>query len=239
MPDAPVTLITGAGSGIGRAAAVRLARRGHRLVLAARRRGPLDETADAARRAGSPEVLVRTADLAEPADARALADATLAHFGRVDALVNNAGYVESVPIAETDEGVLNRAMAVNAFGPSLLISRLWPAFTEQGGARVINVTSYATIDPFPGLYAYAQAKGAAMLQIKALHNEGADRGVLAFAIAPGAVETPMLRGLFDETIVPRDMALDPDAVAAVIEACVAGERDAESGETIPLPSPGR
>lgn len=238
MPSAPVTIITGAGTGIGRAAAIRLARSGHRLVLAGRRRPMLEESERIAREAGAPDVLVQPADLADPSNARVLIDATLQQFGRIDALVNNAGYVENIPIAETDEALLHRTLAVNTVGPSLLISRSWPAFVAQGGGRIVNVTSYATIDPFPGLYAYAQAKGAAMLQVKAVHNEGQDHGIRAFAVAPGAVETPMLRGLFDENVVPRAMTLDPDTVAQVIAACVLGERDSESGETIPLPSPG-
>ncbi|MEL7471826.1 MAG: SDR family oxidoreductase [Planctomycetota bacterium] len=232
----PVTLITGAGSGIGRSTAIALGARGHALALAGRRAKPLEDTAEAARDAGAHATAIFPTDLGDADDVKRLAQRTLDRFARVDHLVNNAGYVESVPIERTSEGLLKRTFAVNAFGPALLVAQLWSTFVEQRDARIVNVTSYATIDPFPGFFAYAQAKGAAMLQVKSIHNEGAEHNIRAFAVAPGAVETPMLRGLFNESVIPTTATLDPDTVAGVIVECVTGARDADSGETIPLPN---
>ena len=86
---------------------------------------------------------------------------------------------------------------------------------------MVNVSSMASIDPFPGFATYAAAK----------------IGVKAVAVAPGAVETPMLRSMFNEQMIPKDKALSPEQVAKIITDCITGERAFTSGETIAVPSP--
>ena len=225
---APVAIVTGAGSGIGRALCHRLADRGWRLVLAGRRREPLEAAAEAL----EAETLVHPADMADPADAAALVDAAVEAFGRIDGLVNNAGLAVLAPIAEHTPELIRRTLDVNTLGPAAAIARAWPVLARQGRGRIVNVSSRAAVDPFPGFFAYAAAKSALNMLALAAAREGADVGIRAFAVAPGAVETPMLRGLFDESQIPSDAAMSPDLVAGVIEACLAGSWDAHAGATI-------
>ncbi|MFG0275131.1 MAG: SDR family NAD(P)-dependent oxidoreductase [Phycisphaerales bacterium] len=235
--DVPVCLITGASSGIGRAVALQLARRGWRLTLVARRREALDAVAQEATALGAPEPLVLSADIGDLAQARALIAPTLEAFGRLDALVNNAGCGELADIDATTDDILERDFSVNAMGPGALISAAWPVFERQGAGRIVNVSTMGTSSPFPGFFSYAASKAALDLFAKSCAIEGASIGVKAFSVAPGAVETPMLRGIFDESALPTDATLDPDAVARVVVECILGEREEENGATIYLPSP--
>jgi NAD(P)-dependent dehydrogenase (short-subunit alcohol dehydrogenase family) len=240
----PIALITGAGSGIGRAVAVMLARHGWGLGLVGRCRERLDETAELCREQGSDApAAVLSADLADaasPARIMAWVDST---FGRLDCLVNNAGTGELRPIAETTMELLQRTFAVNAFAPALLIAAAWPIFQRQSreepranSPSIVNVSTLGTSDPFPGLSVYAASKSALESYVRSLHNEGGRLGIRAFAVAPGAVETPLLRSVFDEAVIARDRTLKPDDVAQVIVDCILGRRDAEAGRTIRIPS---
>lgn len=235
--NAPACLITGASSGIGRAVALRLAKRGWRLALAARRPGPLEDAVQAAQDAGAPEAIALAADVGDLAQARRLVRDTVERFGRIDAVVNNAGCGELADIDATTDDILQRDFAVNAIGPGAIISEAWRHFREKRAGRIVNVSTMGTDDPFPGFFSYAASKAALDLFAKSCANEGADIGVKAFSVAPGAVETPMLRGIFDEGFLPTSATLDPDAVAAVVVQCLLGERDHDNGRTIRLPSP--
>lgn len=233
MTTSPVAIITGAGSGIGRQTAILLAERGWRLVLAGRRRGALEETAAML----DGESLVACADVADPAQAAGLVDAALAGFGRLDALVNNAGWAPLAPIDRSDAPFTAAVFAVNAFGPGAAIARAWPVFVAQRSGRIVNLSTLGTADPFPGFFAYAAAKSAAESMVRSCAVEGRDHGIRAFAIAPGAVETDMLRANFSEAALPASKCLSAGAVAGVIVACLAGERDHDNGKVIYLPGP--
>lgn len=232
----PVVIITGAGSGIGRATAIDLAARGYTLALAGRRSEPLEETA----RLAPSETVMISADIGDPDDARMIANATMERFGRIDALVNNAGHAPMVPIEETTPEILNEVFAINAVGPAMLIAACWAVFKRQHqagtshtlGARIVNISSRATDDPFPGLFAYASAKASVNLMARSCAKDGEKLGVRAFAVAPGAVETAMLRSLFTTTAIPTEACLTPEAVAAEIVACLLGQRDEHNGRTI-------
>lgn len=238
MSEAPETrraaLITGAGSGIGRAVAMALASEGFDLALVGRRRDHLEETARLIGADGrtQPRVLVIPADVAESVPARQAAESAIQHFGRLDVLVNNAGYAPLASIDRTTPDLLDRAFRVNALGPANLIAAAWPALCRCGGACIINISTLGTRDPFPGFFAYASAKGAVNVMARSCAKEGKAHGVKAFAIAPGAVETPMLRANFSTTQIPPSRALPPEAVADVAVRCVRGEFDARSGDTL-------
>jgi len=230
-----VTIITGAGGGVGAAVARRLAARGHRLTLVGRTRQTLAATratlADAERH------LIIEADVADRGTADRVVRGTVDAFGTIDVLVNNAGRVKAVPIADTTPDLLDDLLGVNTIGPALLMAAAWPVMVAGMGGRIVNVSSMAVFDPFPGLSVYAASKCALDGLTRAAHNEGAEVGIRAVSVAPGAVETPMLRSLVSTDELPTDLTLDPDVVAAVIEACAVGERDAESGQVIALASP--
>jgi NAD(P)-dependent dehydrogenase (short-subunit alcohol dehydrogenase family) len=224
-----VALITGAGSGIGRAAAVLFAGAGYAVALAGRREGPLRETAGLL---GSARNLVIAADVADAAQAAGMVDRAAAGLGRLDVLVNNAGYAPNVPIEAHTAELLREVYAVNALGPAVAIARAWPVFSRQRSGCIINVSTLGTLDPFPGFFGYAAAKAAANVMVKSCATEGRAIGVRAFAVAPGAVETSMLRSFVPESVLPADATLRPGDVAGVILACAQGERDADNGRVI-------
>lgn len=237
--ERPVGVVTGAGSGIGLATALGLASEGFDLALVGRRAGPLEECA-ARIGASNPHAraMVRVADVGDPDAAAPLIDEVVARFGRLDALINNAGFAPLLPIGETTPGVLREAFAINAIGPGALIAAAWPRFIANGRGVVVNVSTMGTLDPFPGFFAYAAAKASVNLFARSIAKEGAPHAIRGFAVAPGAVETPMLRGLFGTDILPIEKCLRAEDVARVIVDCVLGKRDAENGATIFLPSPG-
>jgi meso-butanediol dehydrogenase/(S,S)-butanediol dehydrogenase/diacetyl reductase len=233
MTTTPVTIVTGAGSGIGRALAIMLAERGHALCLVGRSAEKLHGTATAcAAAAPGGRVLVMPGDLADSAFAHGVVDRAIAELGGLDVLVNCAGVAPHVPVAETDEDVLEDAFLNNVFGPAFLIVRAWPHFLQHRAGCVVNVSSIASSDPFPGFFAYAASKSAVDSFTRSLHVEGARQGIRAFCVNPGAVETPLLRKNFPERVVPHSATLDPEAVASLIVDCIEGRRDADRGKVI-------
>lgn len=232
-PHSKVAVVTGAGSGIGRETAIALSERGYSVVLAGRRADALEETGSRLRT----EWMAIAADVASDAGPRAIIHAAMGRFGRIDLLVNNAAVAPLAAIESTDAGMLRAAMETNALGPGVLISLAWPVFQRQRSGCIVNVSSMATVDPFPGFFAYAASKAAVELMVKSCAKEGKRFGIRAFAVAPGAVETPMLRANFPASALPPAKCLSPGAVAAVIVACAEGERANENGTTIVVPSP--
>lgn len=234
----PVTLITGAGTGIGLAAAAILARAGHRLAMAGRRESVLRD-AGATLGVEGEDWIALPSDLAEPADAIGLPARVLSAFGRLDALVNNAGWTPMKPVSEHTPEEVARIYAVNTTGPILLLIEALREMQRAAHGRIVNVSSMASADPFPGLSVYGGAKAALNTLTKGLANElGPSSPIKVFAVAPGAVETPLLRSIVPQSVLPTSACLTPEAVGAVIASCVLGERDAETGSTIWLPSPG-
>ena len=229
--DRRVVLLTGAAGGIGRATAHRLADDGWRLALLGRTRATLEATATSLPAEAEPLVLV--ADLADSDACAAAIGSILDRFGRLDAIVNNAGVAPQVPIDETDATLLRETLDRNLVGPTVLVATAWPELARRSG-RVVNVSSMASIDPFRGFTAYAASKAGLDSLTRSIMAEADETGILAFTLNPGIVETPMLRSLFDETVVPRDAALPPEAIAEEIAACLRGDRDDRAGRTHPV-----
>jgi NAD(P)-dependent dehydrogenase (short-subunit alcohol dehydrogenase family) len=158
-------------------------------------------------------------------------------FGRIDGLVNNAGLAPLTPIEETTAESLQHVFEVNTLGTGRLILAAWPVMRKQRSGVIVNVSSMAAVDPFPGFFAYASAKAGVELMARSCATEGEEHGIRAYAVAPGAVETPMLRSIIDEEMVPPERTLSADTVAEVIVGCVLATRAEKSGETIRVPSP--
>ena len=228
----PATIVTGAGSGIGRATAVALAARGHALTLAGRTASKLAETAALCTAAGAPEPLAVPGDLADSGIAHDVVDRTIAARGGLDVLVNCAGSAPLAPIGHSDEEIIEEAFLHNAFAPAFLIVRAWPHFTQRRAGCVVNVGSLARSHPFHGFFAYAAAKAAVDSFTRSMHGEGAKLGIRAFCVNPGAIETPMLRRNFPEKVLPTSRTLPPEAVAAVIVDCIEGRREQDRGKSI-------
>ena len=231
--DAPVAIVTGAGTGIGRQTCLMLAERGYALALVGRRGEKLEAVgAEIAAAGNDRETHAIAADLLEPSSAKTVVAATVDRWGRIDCLVNNAGSVEMAPIEDTTDDLLQRTFEVNAFSPARLIAASWPVFLRQRRGCVVNVSSRSTVDPFPGLSVYAAAKSALESLTRSVMNEGRSKGITAYTVAPGAVETPMLRSLWNEDELPPSQAMAPDEIARVIVDCIMGRREQDLGLTI-------
>ena len=234
----PVAIITGAGSGIGRTVAIRLARSGHAVVLVGRRIGALEETLSMLPEGAQGHCV--SADVGDSEQAASIVAVAVDRFGRLDVLVNNAGLAPLKPIDQTTPDMIEEVYAVNAVGPACTIAAAWPVFKRQFsqrrtgplGACIVNVSTLGTIDPFPGFFAYAAAKAALNVMARSCASEGRPFGIRAFSVAPGAVETEMLRTLFPPSVLPTEKCLAPDRVAEEILACVLGERNDHNGKTI-------
>ncbi len=230
----PVAVVTGAGSGIGRAVALLLAQGGHDVVLAGRTQAPLEEVAGAIETAtsGASRSLVIPTDIGRSEEVERLIRTTDQEMGRLDVLINNAGRADLLPIERTDPEIIRHSFEVNAIGPALAIHLAWPIFKRRKSGCIVNVSTAGTHDPFPGFFAYAASKASVNLMAKSAANEGKSIGVRAFSVAPGAVETPMLRGIFNTKTVPTQACLTPEQVGNVILDCVTGRRDGDNGKTI-------
>ena len=237
MDQTKTALITGAGSGIGRSVALQLARAGYVVALVGRTGSKLDETAAMAHEAGASadHLLTFEADVAAFDAWPSIIEKTIERFGRIDALANVAGYASQTPIDQINEQACRATIDTNLTAIIAATHCAWPHLRKQGGV-IANVSSIASVDPFPNFAMYAAAKAAVNMFTRCTAKEGERRSIKAVAVAPGAVETPMLRSMFDEKVIPTANTLSPDEVAKVIVGCVTGERAFKSGETILVPS---
>lgn len=227
--DQPAAIVTGAGRGIGRATAEELARLGYRLTLMGRSEASLQETAGII---GGATVIV--GDVARPEDVRRAVQQTLDAYGRIDALVNNAGYAPVRTIEQMTIETWREVMDTNLSAAFYFCKAVWPAFKRQNAGVIVNLSSAAARDPFAGLAAYGAAKAGLNLLGLALAREGEAIGVRIHTIAPSAVETEMFRGILSANQYPTEKTLLPAEVARVIGQCVTGELRHTSGEVIYL-----
>lgn len=185
-----VILITGASAGIGAALAKILAQQfvGIRLVLAARSVKNLETIAEECRKAGA-EVLVVPTDLAQIEGVEALAAKAIAHFGRVDALINNAGYGQMGPIELIPTAAAQRQFQVNLIAPLALIRALVPSMRDQGGGKIINISSLGGRLAFPFGGLYSASKFALEGLSDALRMELEPFNIQVSVIEPGPVST--------------------------------------------------
>ncbi|TVQ56215.1 MAG: SDR family oxidoreductase [Phycisphaerales bacterium] len=239
MSDQRIAMVTGAGTGIGRAVAERLAHESYMVALVGRRRSVLNQAAEAITAAtGNPDAArAFPTDVADPDSCVALVRSVRKAYGRVDVLINNAGVAELWPLDSISVDQIRTTLEVNLMGPILLVRELWPVFAEQGKGCVVNVSSMSTVDPFPGLGVYGAAKSGLEGLTRAVMAERGKIDLRAFSVAPGAVETEMLRSMFSADDLGRERTLSPDEVAGVIVDCVLGRREEDLGRTILLPSP--
>ena len=190
-------IVTGAGTGIGRAIALALAREGAKVAVAGRRREKLGEVAQAIRQAGG-EALVTVCDVSSEADSyRAVKDAEEA-FGHVNVLVNNAGAlsvstVESISVEEWD-----RLMATNLKGPFLMSRAVLPAMRQAGGGAIVNVGSVLGLVAMKDRAAYCASKGGVTMLTKAMALDHAQEKIRVNCICPAIVETDLIRELFSK-----------------------------------------
>jgi len=215
-------LLTGAGSGIGRACAVEFARKGARLTLVGRREEPLEETARLIAETGS-EAQVVSGDVRDEEVRQRAVEAAVERFGGLDVLVNNAGAVRAGRLENIDPEEIQTQIEVNLTAPILMTRAALPALREGGDAAVVNVSSGFGLVGMPFYATYAATKAGIAHFGEALRRELFGEGVHVMTIYPGATETPMM----ESNEAGPDLGFEYESAEDVAEALVAG---LESGE---------
>ncbi len=214
MTERRAVLVTGAARGIGRAIAARLEHDGLQVLAC-----DLEPDPDG-------PGLPHNADLATREGNRGAVAAAIARFGRLDAVIANAGLQHVAPVAEFDEDQWDRIVAVLLTSPFLLAKHAWPALREAGDGRFVAIASAHALAASPYKAAYVSAKHGVLGLVKTLALEGADDGIVATAVCPGYVRTPLVeRQIADQAKahgLPEDRVLEevilaPHAIKRLIE----------------------
>lgn len=186
-----VALITGGGSGIGRACALRFAREGARVTLAGRRPQLLEETVKEIASQGG-EALAVPCDVSKSADVTHAIRAVVARFGRLDVVVNNAGALVVATAEETSEAQWNELLAANLTGTFLVSRAALPVLRRSGGGSIINMGSILGLVGMKKRAAYAAAKGGVTLLTKAMALDHAAENIRINCICPAIIQTPLI-----------------------------------------------
>jgi NAD(P)-dependent dehydrogenase (short-subunit alcohol dehydrogenase family) len=223
-------IVTGAARGIGAATALALAARGIAPALLVRDATAATGIADSIRDRGV-ACRVETCDVADYGSVRAAVARTADAWGRLDVVINNAGQIDPMGfIADTDPADWARAFAVNVVGAYHVVREALPLLLRQGGA-VVNLSTGAAHTPRDGWSAYCGSKAALAMLTRSIAKEYGDKGVFAYSLQPGLVDTEMQgrirrAGINEISRIPREQ-LDPPERSANAIAWLAAERPAD------------
>jgi NAD(P)-dependent dehydrogenase (short-subunit alcohol dehydrogenase family) len=226
-----VALVTGGGRGIGQGIALRLAKEGWAVAVAARSVDQLEQTVQL----GDGRMIAVTADVADPSSVKAMAREVKERLGDVTLLVNNAGTGGPFgPFWENDPEDWWRCQQVNLRGPMLCCREILPGMIAGKRGRIINVVSGAGCQPFPDMSAYVTSKTALIRFSEQLALELQPHGVSVFSIRPGIVRTAMVEQARHRLPVVQKMLDDglevtPNVVADLVLTLASGRADALSG----------
>jgi len=231
-----VAVVTGAGSGIGRAIAIRLAEDTARIAVWDLNLAGAEETAQMIRDAGGTAIAIE-ADCSDKAAIKAAADRTRAELGAIAILVNNAGIAPFTPFLETEDDLFDKVIRINLRGPWLVTREVLPGMLEAGWGRVINITSSSVQSGSFAQGHYVSSKGGLVGMTKALALEFAPTGVTFNMIPPGFIDTPMLRAApidaeaFAQTL-PMKRIGKPEDIAAAAAYLASEEASYITGQVI-------
>jgi 2-hydroxycyclohexanecarboxyl-CoA dehydrogenase len=214
--DGKIALVTGGVSGIGKATALEFARQGARVIVADVNRDGGTATVEEAKAAGL-EVEYGVLDLADLASIDACAASVLERHGRVDVLVNAAGWDRIQPFLENTPEFMDRVLAINLRGPIGLIQKLVPAMAAAGYGKIVNVASDAGRVGSLGETVYAGAKGGMIAFTKSLAREVARYRINVNCVCPGPTDTPLF-------------AVQPEKVRVALERAIPFKRIAQPQE---------
>src|SRR4051794_36231196 len=190
-----VVIVTGAASGIGRATAILFAERGARVVIADVNEAGAQETlrtvTERANPVGAGQVILT--DVSSPTDAENLIQQTVAHFGRVDVLVNDAAIIVSKSVGDTSPEEWSRVIGINLTGTFLCSHYVLPVMLAQGSGSIVNLASPHAFQTGKTIAAYAAAKGGIVALTRQMALDYSRQGIRVNCVVPGAIDTPMLR----------------------------------------------
>jgi NADP-dependent 3-hydroxy acid dehydrogenase YdfG len=230
-----VVAITGASSGIGEATARLLAERGARVVLGARRVERLDGLAREIRERGGAAATCAT-DVARSEDLERLVGVAADEFGRLDALVSNAGISKIGPVADLDVDGWSAMIDVNLRGVLHGIAAALPIFRRQGQGHFVTTVSTAGLKIVPTMAVYAATKNAVRTLMEGLRQESTDGVIRTTSISPGFVDTQLDGSIDDPAVRERirrdmnDFGLPPAAVARAVAFAIEQPHEVEIGE---------
>lgn len=237
--DDRIVLITGSGSGIGQAAAVRIAEAGGTIMVHDIAKDGAEETARLVEAAGG-KASVWIADVSSPAAMRDVVAGGIAEHGRIDVLVNNAGTVNDFcPIEEVTEEMFERSIAVHVRGTLFTTQAVVPGMKQRQAGKIINISSIQGTVGNPNGATYNAAKGALLAMAKGWAKELGPFGICVNAVAPGPTKTPMVATrLSPEYFAARTKTIPlgrwgtPDDMAYAIRYLASPESDFVTGQVL-------